>query len=75
MPENTVKESTSAVEVDSFEFLLFLILLLVLMGSQHTFSSHFEVLSREINRVNSFLNMFSTTANGLKSLVENGKVH
>lgn len=75
MPENAVNESSSAVEVDSFEFLLFLILLLVLMGSQHTFSSHFEVLTREINRIDSFLNMFSTTANGLKTLVANARVH
>lgn len=71
--ENTVNEGISADKVDGLEFFLFLILLLILMGSQNTLSSHFNLLDKEVNKISNFLNMFSTTATGLKTLMETPK--
>ncbi len=67
MAETPQEVKTSA--VDSFEFLLFLILLLVLMGNRNTFNSHFEQLNREINNLNSILETLSVTSEGLKTAI------
>ena len=66
---SAAEESASAAAVDGFEFLLFLILLLVLMQSQDSFNPHFKLLNKEMETIKSFLNMFTTTANGFKTLV------
>jgi len=52
------------------EFILFLILILLLLGNQKSFGTHFEKLNKEINKVNQLLNAFSATAEGLKTTVE-----
>ncbi|MTI61409.1 MAG: hypothetical protein FH762_15770 [Firmicutes bacterium] len=56
----------AGIEGDSFEFLLFLILILLIMGNSNTFNSYFEVLDGHVKEVNNILNLFSSTANGLK---------
>lgn len=58
--------NSAGIEGDNFEFLLFLILILLIMGNSNTFSSYFEVLDGHVKEVNNILNLFSSTASSLK---------
>lgn len=60
--------STSDLDVDNMEFLLFLILILLLLGNQDAFSSYFQVFDKEVNKLNQILGAFQTTAEGLKGV-------
>src|SRR5690554_4256010 len=55
--------------IDEFEFLLFLILIMLLMGNQNTFNPHFELLNKELNSLNTLLQALSASSNGLKTAV------
>ncbi len=67
MAETSQEISTS--DVDAFEFLLFLILILVLMGNRNTFSSHFELLNKELNNINSIMEALSVTSESLQATI------
>ncbi|NLM96387.1 MAG: hypothetical protein GX175_01995 [Halanaerobiaceae bacterium] len=59
----------SEMDVNSMDFLLFLILILLLIGNQNTFNSYFQLFDKEINRLNQILGAFKATAEGLKGAV------
>jgi len=67
MAETSQEVNTN--NVDTFEFLLFLILILVLMGNRNTFSSHFDLLNKEVNNINSILEAISVTSEGLQAAI------
>jgi hypothetical protein len=67
MAETSQEVNTN--NVDTFEFLLFLILILVLMGNRNTFSSHFDLLNKEVNNINSILEALSVTSEGLQAAI------
>lgn len=68
MGKNTELNVTD-MDVNSMDFLLFLILILLLIGNQNTFNSYFQLFDNEVNRLNQILGAFKTTAEGLKGAV------
>ncbi|HLV08579.1 MAG TPA: hypothetical protein VKY40_00030 [Halanaerobiales bacterium] len=64
-----LKTNNISENISEFEFLLFLILIMLLMGNQNTFSPHFELLNKELNSLNTLLQTLSASSNGLKSAV------
>ncbi|MFW6287631.1 MAG: hypothetical protein ACOC2J_02665 [bacterium] len=60
-------ENVSYSDVNSMDFLLFLILILLLVGTQDTFNSYFQLFDKEVKNLNNVLGAFEATANGLKS--------
>lgn len=63
---NNENVSTSDLNVNSIDFLLFLILILLLLGNQNVFNSYFQVFEKEVNTLNQILSAFQATAEGLK---------
>lgn len=61
-------------QVDTNAYLLFLILILLIMGSQNTFDNYFNLLSTQINGINTFFSSFTTTAEGMRVLFQNDKI-
>jgi len=61
--------NVTEMDVNSMDFLLFLILILLLIGNQNTFNSYFQLFDNEVNRLNQILGAFKTTTEGLKGAV------
>lgn len=59
--------------IDSMDFLLFLILILLLLGNQNTFNAYFQLFDQELDKLNQILGAFQATANGLKGVFANNK--
>ncbi len=49
-----------------FDFLLFLILILLLVGNRNAFSNYFELFNKEVTRVTNLIKTLSATADGLQ---------
>lgn len=60
-------------EIDPNAYILFLILILLIMGSQNTFDNYFELLDRQVSGINNVFNIFSSTAEGLHTLFMKSK--
>ncbi len=59
-------DQTTETGIGSFEFILFLILIMLFLGNSKTFEPHFELLNSQVNKVNQIINMLSATAEGLQ---------
>jgi hypothetical protein len=55
---------------DGLEFILFLVLILLFMGNNNTFSSYFTIFEDEIKYLNNIFKILTTTAEGLKGAFE-----
>ncbi|MFW6027129.1 MAG: hypothetical protein ACOCRX_12410 [Candidatus Woesearchaeota archaeon] len=57
-------------DVDGFEYILFLILLLLITGNSKTFDSYFQIVDRQTTKISKILDVLSTTANNFHSVLE-----
>ena len=62
---NTIKTN----QIGDFDYFLFLIFVLLLVGSQHTFSPYINLFQRQAGDIKKALDTFSITAKELKKVM------
>jgi len=55
---------------DNFNFLIFLILILLLMGNKNSFNTHFQLINNEVEKITKLLEAVSVTNDSLKNAVK-----
>lgn len=65
---NNIEKPSS--NVGGLDFLLFLILILLVTGNSNAFNTYFQVLDKQVKKVNQIINTFSVTAESLKAAFE-----
>jgi len=68
--EELSRDNVTKQDVGGLDFMLFLIFVLLLMSNKNTFDSHFQLLDKEMSTISTFINLFSTTAQSLRSIVK-----
>lgn len=68
--EGFTNQDSNKQDVNNFEFVLFLILILLIMSNNNTFNSYFQLLDQNISAITNIINLFSATSQNLQGVFQ-----